>query len=402
MAAINVRSEKHHSASYTGDVRIGGDLVVEGTLNSGSNTFVNLFVTGTLTAANATITSLTATSGTIGTLNSTTGTITTLTSTTATITNLTVSNNLTLGGVAANSWVWVPSTGTTSGRGVGGTGNVAAALNSLAYGLNCTVNASAPRSFAFGQNCACNASASVNGEQFAGGFFSSCSGRGSFVFGRSCVANSISSYAFGQQCTIGTNSDHSLAVGDMCTVGNSSGQCCSLGQRSNVVHSNSFVWGCGFNSNLSTGGLGSGNTNTLSQANNSFNIGATGGAFFGLAGANFAIDGVVVHTCDESLKEEISDFTTLALNAINNIPIKRYKRKLDQNSNSSDWVTDWHKYEVGFLLSDLPAVLKTGPNNQYVNTLSCIAATFKALQEARAFLLTLRQDVDSIIDTLSG
>lgn len=421
MAAINVRSEKHKDATFTGDVRIGRDLVVEGTITGGFSvgSFTNLTITGTLTAnianittlnattgtittlnsTTATIGTLNATTGTITTLNSTTGTITTLNSTTATITNLTVSNNLTLGGVANNGWVWVRSAGTRSGEGTG-TNNTASGTDSLAFGTDCTVNASAQESFAFGNQCVVNAAASVNGTSFVGGFQCTGSGRGTIVYGRNCTVSSFSCAAFGQSCTIGTTAENGFVCGNASTIGNGFTGAAAMGLSANAVHGQSYVWGCGANNNLSTGGLGSGNTNTLSQATRSFNVSATGGAFFGLAGANFVVDGAVVAVCDENLKEDVSDFSANALNAINNIQIRRYKRKVNPNM-EPEWINDYYKYEIGFFNSDLPAILKTGPNDRHVNTLSCIGAIFKALQEIRAFQLNLRQDVDSILDILN-
>lgn len=417
MAATLVKGKKiPGSATIREHLRVGGDLHVEGTVNFVTAGYTNLTVTN-LTATNATITTgtvatlnsttgtittlnsttgtiatLNSTTGTITTLNSTTGTITTLNSTTATITNLTVSNNLTLGGVSANAWVWVPSGGARSGEGLGAA-NQASGPDSLAFGDTCSVAAGAGRSMAIGQNCVCNASAATNGEQFSGGFFCTTSGRGSFSFGRNCASNSISAVTFGQLATVGTNSNHSFAAGNTCTVANNCANSIAIGDQANVAHPGSFVFGCGVNNTYSTGA----GTNTISQANFSFTVGATGGAFFGLGGGNMLIDGAVVTTCDESLKEDIQDFNTVALTAINNIPIKRYKRKVSP-SNDSQWTTDWYKHEVGFLIGDLPTILRTGPNNSCVNTLSCIAGIFKALQEIRAFQLNLRQDVDNLLE----
>jgi hypothetical protein len=390
MAAINVRSKKLRDGTFTGDVRIGRDLVVEGTITGGFSvgSFTNLTVTGTATINTANITTSTITSGTV----------TTLTSTTATITNLTVSNNLTLGGVANNGWVWVRSAGTRSGEGTG-TNNTASGTDSLAFGTDCTVNASAQESFAFGNQCVVNAAASVNGTTFVGGFQCTGSGRGTIVYGRNCTVSSFSCAAFGQSCTIGTTAENGFVCGNASTIGNGFTGAAAMGLSANAIHGQSFVWGCGANNIYSTT-FPSADTNTRSQATRSFTVSCTGGAYFACGGVGMMVDGALVTTCDENLKEDISDFNTVALNAINGIPIKRYKRKLDPTLPQAER-DNWYKYEIGFLISDLPAVLKTGPNNSAVNTLSCLAACFKALQEIRAFQLNLRQDVDTILDTLN-
>jgi hypothetical protein len=381
MAAINVRSKKLRDGTFTGDVRIGRDLVVEGTITGGFSvgSFTNLTVTGTATINTANITTSTITSGTV----------TTLTSTTATITNLTVSNNLTLGGVANNGWVWEGT----------GTNNTASGTDSLAFGTDCTVNASAQESFAFGNQCVVNAAASVNGTTFVGGFQCTGSGRGTIVYGRNCTVSSFSCAAFGQSCTIGTTAENGFVCGNASTIGNGFTGAAAMGLSANAIHGQSFVWGCGANNIYSTT-FPSADTNTRSQATRSFTVSCTGGAYFACGGVGMMVDGALVTTCDENLKEDISDFNTVALNAINGIPIKRYKRKLDPTLPQAER-DNWYKYEIGFLISDLPAVLKTGPNNSAVNTLSCLAACFKALQEIRAFQLNLRQDVDTILDTLN-
>jgi hypothetical protein len=237
------------------------------------------------------------------------------------------------------------------------------------------------------------ATGGTNGECMAGGFNCTANQRGSFAWGRTCNSTGISSFSGGEQCTAAASD--SIALGNIINVTAAASNSMGTGRNVTITHTNAYVHGCNFNTTLSTGGSGSGNTDTISQGTASWAVSATGGAFWGLAGANFVVDGAVVASCDENLKEEISNFNTVALNVINNIQVRRYKRKMANTDPS--FISAWHKFEIAFLQSDLPAALKTGPNDEYVNTLSCIGLIFKALQETRSQLVQLRTDVDSLL-----
>jgi hypothetical protein len=398
MAAINVKGKKiPGSMTVVRDVRIGGDLFVEGAFNLASFAATTATFT-TLTVGTMNVTTLNVTTFNVGTItattgNFTTGNITTLVSTTGTFTNLTVTNNFTLGGVAINRHVWIPGAGTRSGIGNGQTAVTCAGTDGLSYGNTNAVAAASPNSFAFGQLNSVLATGGTNGECLAGGFNSTVNQRGSIAWGRNCTAVGISGASFGQACA--NSGNNSFSAGANNTIAAATTNCIALGISASITHTNCFVYGCGVNSTVSTGGSGSGNLDTISQGIGSFTASATGGAFWGLAGANFVVDGAVVASCDENLKEDISNFAGVALNVINGIQVRRYKRKMENQDPA--FRNAWYKHEIAFLQSDLPTALKTGPNDEYVNTLSCIGLIFKALQETRAQLVQLRTDVNSLL-----